>query len=240
MAKVRKEESQTNGTGKGRIKFRYTDPDRTLDFSMENVAGESVTEGLRSLANALAGQTIVGERRLHKPKPELAAPAIISEEVEKPEPDEPQAELLETETVEQESAEADSTEKPKRVVKPKAPKLLSTPKLTDAKVQLADFMAEKNPTDMMDKYAVVAVWYKEQFAITEITIDHIFTAFKYLGLESKLPTDVAKPLNNLCYGRKWFDKSKTTANTFVINWVGESEVGKMGMAAKSAGAGAAK
>ena len=235
MAKGRKEESQTNGAGKGRIKFRYTDPDRTLDFSMENVAGESVTEGLRSLANALAGQTIVGERKLLKPKPELAAPAIM----ETPEQDEPQAELFETETVEEEAAGADSAEKPKRVAKIKAPKLLSAPKLTDAKVALADFIAQKNPPDMMDKYAVVAVWYKEQFDVAEISLDHIFTAFKHLGIESQLPTVVSKPLNNLAYSRKWFDKGKVKG-TYAINWLGESEVGKMGTAAKSAGAGAAK
>ncbi len=60
MAIRRKEETQTNGTGKGKIKFRYTDSERTLDFSMENVTADSVTEGLRSLANALAGRTIVG------------------------------------------------------------------------------------------------------------------------------------------------------------------------------------
>lgn len=239
MAKGRKEES-TNGTGKGRIKFRYTDSDRTLDFSMENVAGESVTEGLRSIANALAGRTIVsdGARRVSGAKPELAAPAIIGGEPETPERDEPQSELFEV--AEAETADADSTEKPKRVVKPKAPKLLGTPKLTDAKVSLADFMAQKSPVDMMDKYAAAAVWFKEQFSVLEITIDHIFTAFKHLGVDSQLPTDVMKPLKNLTYQRKWFDKSKSTPNTYSINWLGESEVGKMGTAAKSAGAGAAK
>jgi hypothetical protein len=34
------------------------------------------------------------------------------------------------------------------------------------------------------------------------------------------------------YNRKWFEKSKTKANTFTLNWIGESEVGKMGRATK--------
>ena len=53
---------------------------------------------------------------------------------------------------------------------PKAPKLLSTPKLTAATLSLEDFMKQKNPTEIMDKYAVVGVWYKEQFQISELAI----------------------------------------------------------------------
>jgi hypothetical protein len=228
MVKSRKQEPQTNGTGKGRIKFRYTDQDRTLDFSMENVEGESVTEGLRSLANALAGRTIVGEgaRNVSRARPELVAPAVVAEEEVGTQVEQPGEEELE---IADGDTEIEGT-KPKRVAKPKAPKLLSNLKLTDAKVPLAEFMKQKGPVDMMDKYGVVAVWLKENFEITEISIDHIFTAFKHLGIDSQLPTDVAKPLNNLAYNRKWFDRGKAKS-TFKINWVGESEVTKMGIGA---------
>jgi hypothetical protein len=210
-------------SGKGRIKFRYTDPDRTMEFTMENVAGDSVKEGLRSIANALAGRTLVEPRQLkngngaagavdHKDEETLEAEVTPAEEEE--------------EIIAEEDEEA-TPAKPKRTPKPKAPKLLSAPVLTGAKISLEEFMKKKNPDDMMDKYAVVAVWYKEEFQIAEISIDHIFTAFKHLGTESQLPTDIAKPLQNLTYNRKWFETGKDKG-TYAINWLGESEVGKMG------------
>jgi len=79
MAIRRKEETESNG--KGKIKFRYTDSERTVDFTVENIAGTSVTEGIRSLANVLAGRTIVGEgRRPPKAKSELGAAPVIDHE----------------------------------------------------------------------------------------------------------------------------------------------------------------
>jgi hypothetical protein len=149
----------------------------------------------------------------------------VEEEVETQD-EAPEQEILEPEV---EEPEEDGTPKPKKSPKaPKAPKLLSTPNLTAAKVSLEDFLKQKNATEMFDKYAVVAVWYKEQFQITEINIDRIFSAFSLLGQASQLPTDVEKPLKNLTYSKtkKWFDKAEG-AGSYSINWVGESEVGKM-------------
>jgi hypothetical protein len=228
MAIRRKEESQSNGQGKGRIRFRYMDSERAVDFSVENVGTESVAEGLRSIANALAGRTIAVEpvRRLPKNASTGSSTTVDSEEeAETPEPggvpDEEEVEALE------EAADAgDGTPKPKRTPKLKAPKLLAVPNLTEAKVPLADFFKQKHPEDMMDKYAVIAVWYKTEFQITDITIDRVFTAFKHLGIESQLPANLEKPLKNLTYTKKWFEKAPG-AGAYSLNWMGESEVGKM-------------
>ena len=38
-----KEEPGTNGSNKGKIKFRYMDSERVVDFSVENMTGDSVT-----------------------------------------------------------------------------------------------------------------------------------------------------------------------------------------------------
>jgi hypothetical protein len=118
-------------------------------------------------------------------------------------------------------------ERQKRPRKLPRPVFLKDLNLTQAKVPLSEFMKQKNLTDMMDKYAVVAVWLKEQFGIAEISIDHIFTAFMHLGWESQFPTEVGKPLSNLTYNRHWFEKGEAK-NSFAIVWLGESEVGKMG------------
>jgi hypothetical protein len=157
----------------------------------------------------------------------------VEDEVETPEPEQQEQEVLEPEA---EDYIEGQTPKPKRAPKvPKAPKLLNAPNLTEAKLSLEDFMKQKGATDMMDKYAVLAVWYKEQFQIIEINIDRIFSAFTLLGQASQLPTDVEKPLQNMTYSKtkKWFDKTKG-AGHYSINWVGESGVGKMGAGAAKA------
>jgi hypothetical protein len=224
-----REEPRSNGDNKGKIKFRYMDSERLVDFSVENMAGESVTDGLHSIANALAGRTLPRKGSPVPKERQLAGGTTIDleGEVETAEPDEQEQEVLESEV---EGSSEGQTPKPKKAPKvPKAPKLLNSPNLTEANVSLEDFIKQKGAIDMMEKYAVVAVWYKEQFQITDINIDRIFSAFTLLGQASQLPTDLEKPLKNMTYTKtkKWFDKAEGAGN-YSINWVGENEVGKMG------------
>jgi hypothetical protein len=225
-SKGRKEEPPS---GKGRIKFRYTDPDRTMEFTIENIAGEGVKEALHAFGSAVAGRTLIEPKRLKNGGGGAATSEVVTPNEEETLDEEATTpEEAEEETIE-ETGEAPA--KPKR--KPKAPKIPATPDLTTTKLSLEDFMKQKgNPAEMMDKYAVVAVWYKEQFQITAINIHRIFAAFKVLGWESQLPTDIEKPLKNLTYTKKWFEKLEATGD-YAIAWPGESEVVKMGAAKTS-------
>jgi hypothetical protein len=223
--------NHSNGHGSGRVKFRYADADRYVDLDMEN-ANAAVADGIKSLANALSGRNITAPVRtlpIAKAATAVAARVVDQEEIQFPPPQDEQSEqgAPGAEPAPEGQSNGEEPEKPKRIRKFRKPAFLKDLKLTDAQVPLADFMAQKNPASMMDKYAVVAVWLKEQFGIEEISIDHIFSAFKHLGQESKLPTDVEKPLNNLTYSRNWFEKGKAD-NTFAIVWLGEDAVGKMG------------
>jgi hypothetical protein len=157
----------------------------------------------------------------------------VEDDLETPELEQEEEEVLDTESEDYGEGPTPKQKKAPRV--PKAPKLLNTPNLTEAKVSLELFMKQKGASDMKDKYAVVAVWYKQQFQITEINIDRIFSAFSLLGQASQLPTEVEKPLKNMTYTKtkKWFDKAGS-AGTYSINWIGESEVGKMGAGAAKA------
>jgi hypothetical protein len=223
----------SNGHGSGRVKFRYADSERYVDLDMDN-ANAAVADGIKSLANALSGRNITAPvRNLPTSRTPASANAVVDqEELQFPSETEEETAPASAESAEEYSG-GDEPEKPKRVRKFRKPTFLKDLKLTDAKVPLADFVAQKNPATMMDKYAVVAVWLKDQFGIDEISIDHIFSAFKHLGQESKLPTDVEKPLQNLVYSRNWFEKGKVE-NSFAIVWLGEDSVGKMGTGAAKA------
>jgi len=244
MVKSRKEDSKANGSGKGVFRFRYMDSNRQFEVQADNVDGENLLEGFRHVANAITGRNIAAAA----PAPKLlenagrSAPREVLNEKDETETQDvlPFGEAptpVAAEEEREEESEADgATEKPKRKVR--APKLLNDLDLTTAKVSLADFMAQKGATDMKDNYAVVAVWYKKEFKVTEITIDRIHSAFAHMGRETELPTDVEKPLKNLTYTKvkKWFDKVDGKAGTYTLNWVGESAVNKMGTAAKSVSA----
>jgi hypothetical protein len=237
MTKGQREES-TNAAGKGRIKFRYMDSERACDFTVDNVTSEGVTEGLRHIANALAGRNITAAPAPRLPRRIAGSTEVLDEKDVKETPDTDVLPFPEETPAEPEQEGTDAAEaaaaKAKRKVK--RPNVLDDPKLTGAKVSLADFMKEKgNPVEMLDKDSVVAVWYKQEFNITEMTIDRIYTAFKHAAWDSQLPTDVEKPLKNLTYQRKWFGKTKNPG-AFEINWVGEDAVNKMGAATKSASA----
>jgi hypothetical protein len=235
--KGRKDGSQTNVSGKGTFRFRYMDSNRQFEVTADNVDGENLLEGFRHVANAISGRTIAAPApKLLKTPAGGGAPTEVLEDKEEEVvrtgtlqfPENP---ADEREEEEEETQALESTPKPKR--KPKAPKVLTDINLTTAKVSLADFMQQKgNPTEMMDKYSAVAVWCKQEFTITDMTIDRIFTAFKHLGWESQLPTDVEKPLKNLTYQKQWFQKAKAPG-AYEIIWTGEDAVNKMG-AAKTA------
>ncbi len=225
MVTRRKDEPSANGAGK--IKFRYTDSERTLDFSMENVVSDSVTEGLRSIANALAGHRIAV-------KPGRALPPKSSSPAEHEEAIIETAELEEVgetadQPAEEEATTGNGSERPRRRPAPRAPKFLSDLNLTTASVPLADFVKEKNPEGDMDKYAVIAAWFKDHFNTDEINVDHIFTAYRALGWQAQMPPDPSQTFRNLKNNKNWFD-SGSKRGDYKINWNGADAVNKMGAA----------
>jgi len=212
-------------SGKPRIKFRYTDPDRTMEFTIENMAGEGVKEALHTLGTAIAGRTLGEPKRL---KNGSGAPAeVITSD---------QEETVEEEVVPAEQGADDSDDEPtdndgaeKRPRSaPRAPKFLSDLNLTTAKVQLSDFIKEKNPDNAVDKYAVIAVWYKQHFNTEEVSIDHIFTAYEKLGWRAQMPgPDPGQPLRDLKSKKNWL-VSGSKRGFYKVNWNGEDAVNKMG------------
>jgi hypothetical protein len=59
----KKDEQKLNGNG--RVKFRYADSERFFDLDVDNIKNETgVVDGLKSIANALAGRSLPVQRAL--------------------------------------------------------------------------------------------------------------------------------------------------------------------------------
>jgi hypothetical protein len=238
MAKVRKEESQANGSGKGTFRFRYMDSSRQFEVQADNVSGENLLEGFRHVANAITGRNIAPAPKLLKT---TAAAASASAEVVDPkenqeefefEPETPPAPEVVEENADEQATDGAGGKKPRRA--PRAPKFLDELNLTTAKVQLVDFIKEKNPDSDVNKYAVIAVWYKQHFNTDEISIDHIFTAYDVLGWKAQLPgPDPTQTLRNLKNVKNWLTTG-SKRGFFKVNWHCEDAVNKMGTAKTAA------
>lgn len=88
--------------------------------------------------------------------------------------------------------------------KPKAPrkaKVAKTPTVMDdldfnSDPSLKDFVSNFEITTAVDKYLVIALWFRDARNIPTITVDHVYTAFRMLGW-STASNDFSKPLRNL-------------------------------------------
>ena len=91
-----------------------------------------------------------------------------------------------------------SRPKVQRVSKPRVAK---TPTVLDDIVltsdpSLKDFVAEYDISSSVDKYLVIALWFRDARGINSITVDHVYTCFKILGWGTG-SNDFAKPMRNL-------------------------------------------
>ena len=210
------------------MKFRYADAERYVDLDMEN-ANTEVADGIKSLANALSGRTIIAPTRALAPKAPVAQaipPVADQEEIQFPAHGEDEHEVEVEEEADSEPPSNGNGAGPKRDYNFKAPKFMDDLDLTKAAKPLADYVAEKNPTDIMDKYLVVIVWFKLHMKIDGVKIGHVFTAFSNLGWKSQMPESHSQPLRDLKAKRHYLTFDKEAG--YKVNWQGEQYVEKMG------------
>jgi hypothetical protein len=227
---VRKVDSKnSNGHGSGRVKFRYADSERYVDLDMEDANAE-VAEGIKSLANALSGrQVIAPARTLVAPKATAAPPSVVDqEEIQFP----PHGEQVEEEDAEDVvsagvPANGNGGTGPKRSYNFKAPTFLNDLDLNKATRPLSEFLAEKNPTDVMDKYLVVAFWLQKYMGVAEVSVDHIYTVFDHLGWKGEMPVKPGKPLADLKSKRHMLTREPEAAG-YKVNFKCEQYVENMG------------
>lgn len=120
----------------------------------------------------------------------------------------------------------DDTKRTKRRAS-RAPKFLNDLDLKAASVHLSDFVKKKNPSGDGERYAVIMAWFKQQMKVSEIGIDHIFTAYKTLGWHGQLPADVGQAFRNLKSNKKWVEAG-SKSGLYKLNSNGENSVNKLG------------
>ncbi len=221
----KKDQGKTGNGHPARVKLRW------MELDVEGGTSDLI-EGLKSFATVLTPTPPVTTRvrtlAAANPATNAAAAVLETPIIEDQNPAEP-AETGAEEGPPSDVATGDEADRPRRRAAPKAPKFLSDLDLTKAPVQLTDFVQEKNPAGDMDKYAVIAVWFKQNLDTEEISVDHIFTAYKALGWQSQLPDNPSQTFRNLKSNKNWFD-SGSKRGAYKINWNGENAVNKMGVA----------
>jgi hypothetical protein len=209
----RKTEQDSNGNGTGHIKFRV------IEIEVDG-ANDTLAEGIKALTLALSkGSTSNTATRALPPKrAAVAVSAVDTDDIV----EEPEVEEETEDSQEEETDEAPAVTRPKRPAgPPPTPDVLSDIDLNSGKVSLKDYMAQKNPSDTFERYATIAVWYKENFNLDEVNDDRIYTAYRFIDLVP--PNDVGQVLRNLKANKKWFDKG-TTKGGYKINIVGLNKV----------------
>jgi hypothetical protein len=102
--------------------------------------------------------------------------------------------------VEEDDELASVTPKP-RAARSSRPKVAKTPTVMDdiditSDPSLKDFVGQFDLSSTVDKYLVIALWFRDARSTPAITVDHVYTCFKLLGWSTS-SNDFAKPLRNL-------------------------------------------
>ena len=211
---------EPNGTGEGHIKFRV------IEFEIDG-GNDTLAEGIKALTTALSKSPVTTTVMSQRPALPAGTPKRTSAAAETPAPTE--GELFpepEAETEEEHIEETNGNAAPARAKRgtgapPPAPDVLDDIDLNSGKVSLKDFMTQKNPSDTYERFATIAVWYKENHNLDEINAGRMYTAYRFLDLVP--PTDVAQTLRNLKASKKWFGKGEAKGG-YKINMLGLNKV----------------
>lgn len=125
-------------------------------------------------------------------------------------------EAIEAEEVELAAPQPRRPSAPKKV---KPLKLLTDFRMDDSEPTLKDFAAQHDTGSNLAKYRVIAYWFKHTKNMPDLTTDHFFTAYRFLGWST--PKDPYTPIDNLRNPARAQFSLGETKGTVTINHVGE-------------------
>lgn len=191
---------------------------RIIEFELEG-SDMSLQESLKSIAAALSRPAVLTiqrpQQRIGTTKTEIDASSSheSAEDIENIE-----------EVVAEEESDSSATAVPR---KPRKPPKMAAPSLVeirfdDLKPTFAEFVAEKEPKSDMQRYLCAAFWLKAHKSVNEVSIDHMYTAYKVMGWA--LPGVPVQPMRELAATRdKRFSKGAEKGH-YAINHIGEGYV----------------
>ena len=189
------------------MKFRF------IEFELDG-GDDSIKESLKSIASAFLN----GSRpKSLKSLPNLETVAETEEESQ-----EAQEENAVDDTEVNVAALRAAAHRKPEVTKVK---VLDDIRLDDVSPTLKEFCTQKNPPSDQKKYLVIAYWFKHHKKLDQITVDHIHTAYRFMGWAT--PKAAAQPFRDMKSKMGWLSKGKEKG-TYAINHVGENEVNGQG------------
>lgn len=114
--------------------------------------------------------------------------------------------------------------KPAQERKYYTPKVLKDVDLTVSNVPFQTYCNQKSPKATIQKYMVIALWFKEYRDTPIITQDHIYTCFRMMSWSNL--KDFGAPFRDACRAKAGYGSMKKEG--FEINHVGENVVHKLG------------
>jgi hypothetical protein len=228
MSKKDEQKAKLNGNGSGKSRMKVF----VAGFDMEG-SEETMAEGfkaIRELAASISRSTMLppamAPKALPGGKTETGAKDTTETETDE------QPVVVEVEDIESEDAAEDTSSNgngsgTKRPYSFKRPEFMDALDVTKAKKDLKEFVAEKNPPDVMNKYLAIVYFLQKYMDVEEVTVDHIYTVFDVLGWKTEMPLKAGKPLADLKSKRNMLTR-EPEAEGYKLNFKGEQEVDKMG------------
>lgn len=181
---------------------------------------ETLKENIRSIAHTLtkalsSNSKVIVSKQLTTGDGEVENPELIEEEIDDFNLDNP-------------TSESKSGEKKKLVVRQyRTPQAIDLD-LTSGDIPLKEFLEKKNPDSDIKKYLAIAYWFKKYRNIEEVSSDHAYTCYRFMGTGWQIPIDPTRPFRQMKSKPYSWMKAGATKGFYTINHLGENEVEKMG------------
>jgi hypothetical protein len=207
MAKLPQKSDGQNGKVKVRI----------IEFEMEG-SDLSLQESLKSIAAALSRPNLAPRSTARIESHKSAGSVHNGESVT-------DEELEDVEYVEGatslETAAPITIRKPRKVSKPVAPNVVAV-RFDDVSPSFTDFVADQDPKNDKQRYLCAAYWLKIHKDVHEVSIDHIYTAYRSQGWA--LPANAVQPMRELAATRDGRFSKGVEKGHYSINHIGEGYV----------------